>query len=90
MANSRIVGLGRHLPDNVVTNEALTRVMETSEEWIQQRTGIRERRYVDGGYLPGLLTHIYRRGHLVHTGICGFSTLPVILGWEVRAPIHLN
>src|SRR5947209_10281336 len=28
-------------------------------------------RYVDGGYLPGMLTYIYRKGHLVHTGICG-------------------
>src|SRR5712664_4030381 len=30
-----------------------------------------KRRYVDGGYLPGLLTYVYRKGHLVHTGICG-------------------
>ena len=42
----RIVGLGRHVPDNVVTNGDLIRRMETSDEWIQQRTGIRERRYV--------------------------------------------
>jgi CubicO group peptidase (beta-lactamase class C family) len=32
---------------------------------------VMQRRYVDGGYLPGLLTQIYRKGHLVHTGICG-------------------
>ncbi|HTV44368.1 MAG TPA: serine hydrolase domain-containing protein [Stellaceae bacterium] len=32
---------------------------------------VMKRRYVDGGYLPGLLTHVYRRGHLVHTGLCG-------------------
>jgi CubicO group peptidase (beta-lactamase class C family) len=32
---------------------------------------VMKRRYVDGGYLPGMLTHIYRKGHLVHTGICG-------------------
>jgi CubicO group peptidase (beta-lactamase class C family) len=30
-----------------------------------------KRRYVDAGYLPGLLTYIYRKGHLVHTGLCG-------------------
>jgi len=47
MTNSRIVGLGRCLPDNVVTNADLTRVMETSDEWIQQRTGIRERRHIE-------------------------------------------
>jgi CubicO group peptidase (beta-lactamase class C family) len=29
------------------------------------------RRYVDAGYLPGMVTHIYRKGHLVHTSICG-------------------
>jgi CubicO group peptidase (beta-lactamase class C family) len=32
---------------------------------------VMKRRYVDGGYLPGMLTHVYRKGHLVHTGICG-------------------
>jgi CubicO group peptidase (beta-lactamase class C family) len=32
---------------------------------------VMKRRYVDGGDLPGILTHIYRKGHLVHTGICG-------------------
>src|SRR5712672_373375 len=32
---------------------------------------VMKHRYVDGGYLPGMLTHIYRKGHLVHTGICG-------------------
>jgi 3-oxoacyl-[acyl-carrier-protein] synthase-3 len=45
--NSRIVGLGRYLPEHVVTNEDLIRVMDTTDEWIQQRTGIRERRHID-------------------------------------------
>jgi 3-oxoacyl-[acyl-carrier-protein] synthase-3 len=44
--NARILGIGHHVPENVVTNADLTRVMDTSDEWIQQRTGIRERRYV--------------------------------------------
>jgi 3-oxoacyl-[acyl-carrier-protein] synthase III len=43
---TRILGVGRALPERVVTNEDLSRVMETSDEWIQQRTGIRERRHV--------------------------------------------
>jgi CubicO group peptidase (beta-lactamase class C family) len=30
-----------------------------------------KRRYVDSGYLPGALTYVYRKGHLVHTGMCG-------------------
>src|SRR5258708_24924056 len=32
---------------------------------------VMKRRYVDGGYLPRILTYVYRRGHLVHTGMCG-------------------
>jgi len=28
-------------------------------------------RYVDSGHLPAVVTHVYRNGHLVHTGICG-------------------
>jgi CubicO group peptidase (beta-lactamase class C family) len=36
---------------------------------------VMKRRYVDGGYLPGMLTYVYRKGHLVHTGICGHMDL---------------
>ena len=43
---TRILGVGRALPDRVVTNDDLSRIMETSDEWIQQRTGIRERRHI--------------------------------------------
>jgi CubicO group peptidase (beta-lactamase class C family) len=32
---------------------------------------VMKRRYVDGGYLPGMLTYVYRKGHLVHTAMCG-------------------
>src|SRR6266478_3781817 len=32
---------------------------------------VMKRRYVDGGYLLGMLTYVYRKGHLAHTGICG-------------------
>ncbi len=47
MPNSKVLGIGRCVPDNVVTNADMTRWMETSDEWIQQRTGIRERHFVD-------------------------------------------
>jgi CubicO group peptidase (beta-lactamase class C family) len=36
---------------------------------------VMQRRYVDGGYLPGLLTYVYRQGQLVHAGICGHMDL---------------
>ncbi|MEA2625788.1 MAG: 3-oxoacyl-[acyl-carrier-protein] synthase [Candidatus Binatota bacterium] len=43
---SRIVGVGMHVPDHVVTNADLTLRMETTDEWVQQRTGIRERHHI--------------------------------------------
>ena len=45
MYQSKIAGLGKYLPDRIVTNDDLSKVMETSDEWIQERTGIKERRY---------------------------------------------
>lgn len=49
MYNSRIVGLGKYLPDNIVTNEDLSKLMDTSDEWIVERTGIKERRHIVKG-----------------------------------------
>jgi 3-oxoacyl-[acyl-carrier-protein] synthase-3 len=49
MFNSRIAGLGFYVPDNVVTNEDLSKLMSTSDEWIQERTGIQERRHIIRG-----------------------------------------
>ena len=45
MVRSRIAGIGKYLPAHVVANNDLQSVMDTSDEWIQERTGIRERRY---------------------------------------------
>ena len=44
-----IKGLGFYVPDNVVTNNDLTQYMETSDAWIQERTGIKQRRYFTYG-----------------------------------------
>ena len=49
MYNSRISGLGFFVPDNVVTNDDLSKIMETNDAWIQERTGIKERRHVIKG-----------------------------------------
>ncbi|NBB88751.1 MAG: beta-ketoacyl-ACP synthase 3 [Bacteroidetes bacterium] len=45
MKNSYIAGIGHYVPEKVVTNDDLTKYMDTSDEWIQERTGIKERRY---------------------------------------------
>lgn len=47
MKKSRIAGIGMYVPENVVTNDDLAQFMETSDEWIQERTGIKERRYAE-------------------------------------------
>lgn len=47
MFQSKIAGLGHYLPKNIYTNNDLKRFMDTSDEWIQERTGIMERRYAD-------------------------------------------
>ena len=47
MYSSKITGLGHYVPDNVVTNDDLKEFMDTSDEWIQERTGIKERRWID-------------------------------------------
>ena len=49
MPYSTITGIGHYVPKNVVTNQDLTKVMETSDEWIRERTGIEERRYITAG-----------------------------------------
>lgn len=49
MRNSKIAGMGFYVPDNVVTNNDLSAFMETNDEWIQERTGIQERRWVVPG-----------------------------------------
>jgi len=49
MFNSKIIGLGKYLPENIVTNADLEKIMETSDAWIQERTGIEERRHIAKG-----------------------------------------
>ena len=49
MYNSKISGLGMYVPENVVTNDDLSKVMDTSSEWIVERTGIKERRHIKKG-----------------------------------------
>ncbi len=45
MLHTKIAGIGTYVPEKVVTNNDLTQVMETSDEWVRERTGIEERRY---------------------------------------------
>ena len=49
MYNSKISGLGAYVPENVVTNDDLSKIMDTNDAWIQERTGIKERRHIKKG-----------------------------------------
>lgn len=49
MYNSKITGLGYYVPDNIVTNDDLSKIIDTNDEWIQERTGIQERRHIIRG-----------------------------------------
>jgi 3-oxoacyl-[acyl-carrier-protein] synthase-3 len=49
MYNSKIIGLGHYVPDNIVTNDDLSKIMDTNDQGIQERTGIKERRWVKPG-----------------------------------------
>ena len=47
MPYSIIAGSGHYVPSKVVTNDDLAKLFPTSDEWIQQRSGIKERRYIE-------------------------------------------
>jgi 3-oxoacyl-[acyl-carrier-protein] synthase-3 len=49
MYQSKIAGLGSYVPENVVTNNDLSEIMDTNDAWIQERTGIKERRHIKKG-----------------------------------------
>ncbi len=47
MHSSKIVGVGHHVPEAIITNQYLSTIMDTTDEWIIERTGIKERRWID-------------------------------------------
>lgn len=49
MIYSKVIGTGSHLPERVVTNHDLEQIMDTSDQWIRERTGISERRIISEG-----------------------------------------
>lgn len=49
MFHSKISGLGYFVPENIITNDDLSKIIDTNDEWIQERTGIKERRHIAKG-----------------------------------------
>ncbi len=77
-----ITGLGAYLPPRVVTNDDLSQTLDTSDEWIRQRTGIRERRIADPGLASSDLGVIAARSALADAGLA-----PEEVGLVVTATI---
>jgi len=82
MANSQkrayIAGLGMCVPDRVVTNDYFTEIVDTSDEWITQMTGIKERRYTDDDTATSDLAIPAARQALERAGVEG-SDVDVII-----------
>ena len=77
-----ISGLGAHVPERVLTNDDLAATLDTSDEWIRQRTGIRERRIVEAGSSSSDLGIVAARAALADSGIS-----PEKIGLVVTATI---
>ena len=88
MSRARIIGIGSYAPQRILTNRELEKMVDTSDEWIVQRTGIRERRIVDEGYsgaqqiISGNLDRLHDLAHalLEHETLTGEEVSAVLRG----------
>ncbi|MCS6911191.1 MAG: 3-oxoacyl-ACP synthase, partial [Anaerolineales bacterium] len=64
-----IVGWGKYLPTRVITNDELAQRLDTSDEWITARTGIRERRVVGPGETTSSMAVAAARDALAMAGV---------------------
>jgi 3-oxoacyl-[acyl-carrier-protein] synthase-3 len=75
---SKITGTGLYVPERVVTNRDLEQLMDTSDEWIRQRSGIAERRHIVAGQRPSELAEQASRRALAAAGV-GAEDLDAII-----------
>jgi 3-oxoacyl-[acyl-carrier-protein] synthase III len=69
MRRARITGTGMSVPSRVVTNDDLAQLMDTSDEWIRQRSGIATRHYIEPGQKPSELAQIASERALEAAGL---------------------
>ncbi|MEU3794764.1 beta-ketoacyl-ACP synthase III [Streptomyces fructofermentans] len=74
-----LAGLGAHVPPRTVTNDELSRRMDTSDEWIVQRTGIRQRHWADFGVATSDLAVEAGRQALKSAGAGGFGDIGLLV-----------
>jgi len=66
---SRIIGTGSYLPEKIVTNADLEKILDTSDEWIRDRTGIRERRVAREGETSGDMAEVAAQRAMQAAGV---------------------
>ena len=79
MIFSRITGTGGHLPEQIVTNADLERMVDTTDQWIFERTGIRQRHVVAGGETTCDLAEQAARRALAMAGIDDLQQVDLII-----------
>ena len=79
MLRSVVLGCGGYLPERVLTNAELSRMVDTSDEWIAQRTGIRERHIAADGEFTSDLAIAAARAALAAAGIDAQSIDLIVL-----------
>lgn len=80
MLRSRITGTGSHLPEKILTNADLERMVDTSDEWITTRTGIKERRIASEGEYTSTFAAEAARKALAMAGVKAEEIDLIILG----------
>ena len=88
VAASTILGIGHYVPSKVVTNNDLAQMMSTSDEWIVQRTGIKERRYIEhSGIGASDLAVPATKMALEHAGLASEKDIDAII-FATLSPDH--
>jgi len=80
VTRSRLISAGSYLPAKILTNDELARQVDTSDEWIRQRTGIRQRHIAAEGELTSDLAVKAAEQALAHAGLTGADLDCIILG----------
>lgn len=86
MVRTVIEGIGYHVPERVVTNDELAELMDTSDEWIRERTGIEERRWVEEGTTGAEMAHDASLEALADAGVRAGELDAIIL--STLSPDH--
>ena len=68
---SRIIGIGSFLPEHISTNDDMAKIVDTSDEWIVERTGIRVRHFADENMSSSVMATKAAQQALANAGLTG-------------------